>query len=506
MSHWKRLNRLLSFVLAVCLLAVSMTARADVGKGMDLMWTQTNPSIGAVNGNYGGQLGGVSLRSPVRSFNIVAYDPPRFQAGCGGIDATFGSFSMMSLDNMRNIMRAIMSNAGGYAAKITLDNLCTRCQGIMSEMQNLTTRINGAAKNTCQIGSHLVDAARGETQLGSLWKGDGKAIWESVQSAAKGVTSDFFDANDKLFKNGQNANREADAADTSTLYGNNMMNTLSSTGVFGGNGSSAAVDTAPYGGDQGFVEMAMNLYGTNITLTGANAQSESSGGDFTKGSAQRTDKSFRPLWTFDDLVKGAPTNSVLNGYSCTDFSVGKADSCQNVAIKPSEWSGTRRYVIGLLAGRQTASGDSNVMGDSEISTIAPDSIMAYLADNTVQLDERRRQYLLALPPETRAALASVASTGNTKLMALIVDYASDTLGEQMAAEMLAAMNKTVNQAYSANVSGNKEIVAPSPLQSEQLSKLEAVASTNLGKPKLVRNQADLLRQSRIMLKLNGFDS
>ena len=44
---------------------------ADVGKGMDMMWTQTNPSVGASNGNYGGQLGGVSLRSPVRSFQLV---------------------------------------------------------------------------------------------------------------------------------------------------------------------------------------------------------------------------------------------------------------------------------------------------------------------------------------------------------------------------------------------------------------------------------------------------
>lgn len=504
MSFWKKLNRFTTFILSVCLLTTGMAAYADVGKGMDLMWTQTNPSIGAVNGNYGGQLGGISMRSPVRSFNIVAYDPPRFQAGCGGIDATFGSFSMMSMDNMRNIMRAIMSNAGGYAAKITLDNLCPRCQGIMSEMQNLTTKINGAAKNTCQIGSHIVDAARGDTQLGSLWKGDGKAIWESVQSAAKGVSSDFYEANEKRFKNGQNANREADAADKSTIYGNNMMNTLSSTGVFGSNGAGAAIDTSPYGGDQGFLEMAMNLYGTNITLTGANAQSNSSGGDFTKGSSQRSDKEFRPLWNFDDLVKGAPTNSVLNGYSCADFSIGKADSCQNVAVKPSGWTGTRRYVIGLLAGRQENSGDSNVLGGSEVTAISPDSIMAYLSDNTIQLDERRRQYLMALPPETRAALSDIAATGNTKLMALIVDYAADTLGEQMAAEMLMAMNKTVNLAYSANVSGGKEIIAPSAIQHEQMSKLENIASTNLGKPKLVRNQADLLRQSRIMLKLNGF--
>lgn len=471
---------------------------ADVGKGMDMMWTQTNPSVGASNGNYGGQLGGVSLRSPIRSFQFVAYDAPRFQAGCGGIDAQFGSFSMMSLDNMRNIMRAIMSNAGGYAAKVALDNLCTRCQGIMSSMQDVTTKLNGAAKNTCQIGSHLVDAARGETQLGSLWKGDGKAIWESVQSAAKGISSDFFAANEKTFKNGNNANRPDNAAEINTVYGNNMMNTLSSTGVFGGGNGNSAVDTEPYGGDRGFLEMAMNLYGTNINLTGANARSEASGGEFTKGSSQRSDKKFYPLWSFDDLVKGEPENGVLNGYSCADFNIGKADSCQNVAVKPVKWSGTRKYVAGLLAG------GSSTTADGWNRTIAPDSIMAYLADNNVQLDQKRRQYLAALPPETRAALSDVAASGNTQLMVLIVDYASDMLGEQMAAEMLQAMNKTVSQAYSANVAGGKDIAAPSAQLAAQLDKLRDTASNNLAKSKMVRNQADLQRQARIMLKLNGY--
>lgn len=498
----KKQHRFVGTLMILPMMLCTAYVRADIGKGMDMMWTQTNPSVGAVNGNYGGQLGGISMRSPIRSFNVVAYDAPRFQAGCGGIDAQFGSFSMMSLDNMRNIMRAIMSNAGGYAAKIALDNLCTRCQGIMSSLQDLTTKINGAAKNTCQIGSHLVDAVRGETQLGSLWKGDGKAIWESVQAAAKGASSDFYEANENVFKSGMNANRDSDAADKSTVYGNNLMNTLASTGVFGNGGGNAAIDTAPFGGDQGFLEMSMNLYGTNINLTGSNANSSASGGRFAKGSTQRTDKEFRPLWTFNDLVQGVRADRVLNGYSCADFNVGQADSCQNVAIKPSKWTGTRHYVVDLLAGKQ-GDGTGGTSGGSEVATIAPDSIMAALADNSVQLDSRRLQYLQALSPETRKALSDVAATGNTKLMALAVDYTSEILGQQMAAEMLAAMNKTVNQAYSTNVAGQKTIALPSPLQSSQLEKLENVAAENLSKQNLLRNQAYLAGQTRIMLQLNG---
>ena len=197
MKILKARRQFVSTVLMLCMLSVSVGARADVSEGMDLMWTQTNPSFGAANGNYGGQLGGISMRSPVRSFNVVAYDAPRFSAGCGGIDASFGSFSMMSIDNMRNIMRAIMANGTGYAAKIALDNLCTRCQGIMSGLHDMTAKINSASKNTCEIGSHVVDAAMGDTQLGSLWKGDSLSSKEAVTAAGQGAVADFFAANQK---------------------------------------------------------------------------------------------------------------------------------------------------------------------------------------------------------------------------------------------------------------------------------------------------------------------
>ena len=506
MNLIKRLSNVISTLLIICLLSVSFNVRADIAKGMDMMWTQTNPSFGAVNGNYGGQLGGFSMRSPVRSFKIVAYDPPRFAAGCGGIDASFGSFSMISLDNMRNIMRGIMSNAGGYTAKVVLDNLCTRCQGIMTGLHDLTSKINSASKNTCQIGSHLVDAARGATQLGSLWKNDGLSSREAVTAAAKGAFSDFYEANENRFKNGQNANREGNAADDSTIYGNNLMNTLASTGVFG-NGSSAAatIDTAPYGGDQGFLELAMNLYGTDINLTGSNATSSSSGGDFAKGSSNRKDKQLAPLWSFDDLVNGAPTGGNLNGYSCADFNVNKADSCQNVAVKQTEYPGTKRYIIGLLAGKQTNMGDSNVLGDSRTSAIAPDSIMAYLSDNSVTLDERQHRFLNALPIETRTALSSVAATGNTALMAMMVDYVAESLGRNMAAELVQAMNKTLSVSYSANVSNGKDIVPMSEVQKAQSDKLERRAEIYLDPESRSRMQRSILNQTNITMKLNGLN-
>ena len=470
--------RVLPCVLAASLWAVPAAAPAagsDIGKGMDAMWNSTAPASGGVNGNYGGTLGGMSLRTPVRSFHVMAFDPPRFSAGCGGIDAYFGSFSMISEKNMKDLIRAIIANGTGYAAKIALDNLCPPCQNIMSELQDWTTKINSQAKNTCQLSATAIDYVRG-LRNPSAAADDGKATEEAVSAAASGAAKDFAEANDSRSYKGKNANRADDAADKSTDYGNNMMNTLVSAGVFGGNGAQPAVDTRPYGGDQAFLEMAMSLYGTQILLTGADASSSASGGQFVKGSEQKTDKDLAPIWTFQNVVYGAKTDTPLTQYRCKDFNPAKADSCQQVSTADSTFPGTYRYILTILIGKQTAYGDSNEMGDSVAVQIQADSLMAYLADNTQALTAEQQAFLDRLPRETAEALSRAAKAG-PKTAVQAADAAARLYGEQMAAELVIAMNRTVSIAYSANITGSgKKIVAMSPAQKQQLAKLEAEAA------------------------------
>lgn len=467
------LKRYMPSILAASLWAAS-AAGADIGKGMDAMWNSTAPAAAGVNGNYGGTLGGLSLRSPVRSFNIMAFDPPRFSAGCGGIDAYFGSFSMISEKNLKDLIRAIIANGTGYAAKIALDNLCPPCQNIMSGLQDWTTKINSAAKNTCQLGTAAVDYLRGSRNP-SAAADDSKANEEAVSAAASGAAKDFAEANDSRSYKGKNANRADDAADQSTDYGNNMMNTLVSAGVFGG--AQPVIDTRPYGGDQGFLEMAMSLYGTQILLTGADASSSASGGKFTKGSQEKTDKDLAPIWTFADVVNGAPSNAALTQYRCKDFNAGKADSCQHVSTADSSFPGTYRYILNLLIGKQTAYSDSNAMGDSVATQIQPGSLMAYFADNDAQtLTPEQQAFLKKLPKEASDVLSQAARAGSQTAVKA-ADAAARFYGEQMAAELIGAMNKTVSVAYSANITGNgKKIVAMSPAQKQQLDKLEAEAA------------------------------
>ena len=77
--------------------------------------------------------------------------------------------------------------------------------------------------------------------------------------AAAGKAKDYAKANDNRTYNGKNTNRPDDAADQSTEYGNNIMNTLVSAGAFDTNGNEA-IDTRPYGGHQGFQPGSQSRY------------------------------------------------------------------------------------------------------------------------------------------------------------------------------------------------------------------------------------------------------
>ena len=498
------LFKTLALLISLSLLLAALPVQASVSSGMDAMWNQTAPDIGGVNDNYGATLGGISVRSPVRSFNVLAFDPPRFSAGCGGIDAYFGSFSMISAKNLQNLIRAIISNASGYALKIALDNLCPPCQNIMSGLQDLTTKVNNQAKNTCQIGSAAVDYLRGN-QNPSAFGDDGKGTSEAVMAASSGAAKDFAEANDNRTYGGKNVNRPDNAAAQSTEYGNNMMNTLASAGVFTQSGN-GAIDTSPYGGDQGFLQMAMSLYGTQVVLTGGNAGSSASGGSFVKGSSERPDKQLEPIWTFNDLVYGAPTGAALTEYQCKDFSVNNAESCQNVTTGDAKFPGTYRYILKMLIGKQTAHGDGNSLGDGLATKVQDGSIMAYFADNTQQITPEQMRFLQKLPKDTVDALSQAAKAGKQTAVQA-ADAAAKTLGEQMAGDMIVAMNKTVSIAYSANnTASGKRVVSLSPTQKQQINLLAAQADARTNAAGRAQAQQNLTTLVRGAVLLTGNNS
>ena len=138
----------------------------------------------------------------------------------------------------------------------------------------------------------------------------------------------------------------------------------------------------------------MSLYGTQILLTGADASSSASGGQFVKGSEQKTDKDLAPISTFQNVVYGAKTDTPLTQYRCKDFNPAKADSCQQVSTADSTFPGTYRYILTMLIGKQTMDKLSCALlrkeADKPLHFIADDVDTTHLGHDPVFLKLKTR--------------------------------------------------------------------------------------------------------------------
>ena len=113
----------------------------------DSMSTTRAPalSLGQRRGVLAG--GSYELRSHVVEVQPFAAEPPRISASCGGIDATFGSFSMISKDEATRLMRAVAANASAYAFKLALESLCPSCMkqiDVLDDWNGVATQANRA--------------------------------------------------------------------------------------------------------------------------------------------------------------------------------------------------------------------------------------------------------------------------------------------------------------------------------------------------------------------------
>ena len=454
MNSIKRLS--VSVLASMMLMGTAHAKEVDLKKFEDkfnMMWNQTQASTNRVNGAYGGTLGGVSMRSPIRNWKMMSLTPPRFEAGCGGIDLHFGSFSFMSTDNIKDLMRTIISNSTGYAVELALRSICDSCTDTMRGFRDLSAGINFDNMNTCQMSEEAVNWIAG---TGNYSGKSVKRRIEALEHAASNKSTDVVESLKNVFskKGNINANREFAAHDKDTSYGNNLLNTFISAGVFADNG----INTEFYGGSQMFFEITMSLVGTNILKTGTRKDNEK-------------DEYVDAIWTFNDLVKGTESgDKPLDMWSCADgdFSKTNAGACQVVTLKPNEWPGLERHVINLIAGEQV------VKNSTVVSNITEDSILAWLKDpKKVKLSDHREKFWDLLPEiyQDMLKLLSKKYEDNPRTVKKGILMIANQFANQYAAELGQAIVTTTRKAYSASKS-NKKTAALSEKQEKALSKLE----------------------------------
>lgn len=95
--------------------------------------------------------GGLTIRNRTYDIQLMTVVPPSMKGGCGGIDIFLGSFSYISLDQFLNFLRAIASQAAGYAFEMALTTGCPLCAQILESMRKAAQMMNNLNMNSCQL-------------------------------------------------------------------------------------------------------------------------------------------------------------------------------------------------------------------------------------------------------------------------------------------------------------------------------------------------------------------
>jgi conjugative transfer pilus assembly protein TraH len=106
--------------------------------------------------------GTLYVRYPTRGYSVANLDPPRLNAGCGGIDLYLGSFSFINKDAFVAMLKNIGSNALGLAFQMALENIMPSFNKTLQRMQQTIQEMNALTKNSCTAAKALVGSKSGQ--------------------------------------------------------------------------------------------------------------------------------------------------------------------------------------------------------------------------------------------------------------------------------------------------------------------------------------------------------
>ena len=151
---------------------VALPAKADVNGDLNGFFnnlgysgnvTQAQAWQGQAAGYFSG--GSVYLRNPVKNVQLISMQLPSLNAGCGGIDAYLGSFSMISGEEIQRFVKQIMSNAAGYAFDLALQTMVPELKQAKDFLQKLASDVNSMNMSSCQAAQGIIGGLWPVTQV-----------------------------------------------------------------------------------------------------------------------------------------------------------------------------------------------------------------------------------------------------------------------------------------------------------------------------------------------------
>jgi len=148
---------LLSAVLALSCSLFSVQASAGASDAIAYLSSGPTSAKMATRDVFTG--GSFRMYVPQTQTQFVSITPPSFSAGCNGIDAAFGGFSFINGEKLKQMVKAIMSAAPGYALDLAIRTLCPMCADIMQKIRELSNWANSLSLDSCGAAMSLVNTA-----------------------------------------------------------------------------------------------------------------------------------------------------------------------------------------------------------------------------------------------------------------------------------------------------------------------------------------------------------
>ena len=137
--------------------------------------TKSSPNMFEAQKRGYASAGNLSLRFNNESDYLVSIAPPRFRAGCGGIDMFFGSFSYLKEDYLlKKLERIAEGTMATFVFDIAMSVLSEPVQKSMKSLEALIDRLNQLQIDDCKaakgVAAYLKSTSSGEEQSEALSK------------------------------------------------------------------------------------------------------------------------------------------------------------------------------------------------------------------------------------------------------------------------------------------------------------------------------------------------
>lgn len=458
----------LTLVLAALIPASASAAMQDMLNKM-FMSNVTQPGSFQTQNRAGFVGGSLELRTPVKPITLASFDPPRFNAGCGGLDMYGGSFSFINASQITALFRQIMSNAIGLMFQAAIAVIDPVIEHLVNYFQDVVNGLNKMSSNTCAIAHKLTDMAShpegATTQVQDAW---------SSFSASVGLSSDKFTSMFTSTANQQSNMAAAENTPQIANAGNLTWRAMQRTSAYDMLDFFTVSSTTNGISDSDYkAQILMSILGTKIiSAAGTSAAPTSSVNNSanTTSTAVQTPLDVAPVLHLQDLVNEGKSANTLWVLDCqadtTTTGLAGTDAgaqfgpigCPIVQKDPLQFSGTLPYIDNMLYGDATQTDPATIIQNSQTYTAGnfmPGSLMDLLTNgNTTAMTFQQQQFLRYMPGPIAKIIINVQS--DPANLAVVLPY----LEHYAAVAMAISIGEGAKHAADAAWSKVKDIPEP----------------------------------------------